>query len=212
MSITNFVQPARFAGAWLVLAGLTTTFGLQLSAQLRQFRTENNWLHSSVSKRPRRSRDAKMKTPVNCHRNNHGNFESQAEMRSDCYEKIVRCGGDTLCFSVPVGVRGLLGPRPVRTRVNVGALFRPAHRRRRWYALLSRIPVAQPRDRGCWLRLPDSPAMAAADCPDHRGGGLACVRRNGLVRCPWRGNPICGTRFDVRGHQPCLGSPVAPRP
>jgi hypothetical protein len=39
MSITNFAYSARFAGAWLVLAALTTTLGLQLLAQLRDFRT-----------------------------------------------------------------------------------------------------------------------------------------------------------------------------
>jgi hypothetical protein len=39
MSITNFAYPARCAGAWLVLAALTGSFGLQLLAQLREFRT-----------------------------------------------------------------------------------------------------------------------------------------------------------------------------
>jgi hypothetical protein len=39
MSITNFAYSARFAGAWLVLAALTVTLGLQLLAQLREFRT-----------------------------------------------------------------------------------------------------------------------------------------------------------------------------
>jgi hypothetical protein len=39
MSITNFAYAARFAGAWLVPAALTTTLGLQLLAQLRDFRT-----------------------------------------------------------------------------------------------------------------------------------------------------------------------------
>ena len=39
MSITNFAYSARCAGAWLVLAVLTGSFGLQLSAQLREFRT-----------------------------------------------------------------------------------------------------------------------------------------------------------------------------
>jgi transcriptional regulator with XRE-family HTH domain len=74
------------------------------------------------------------------------------------------------------------------------------------------IPVAQPRDRGCWLGLLDSPAMAAAGCRDYRSDGLARVRRNGFVPCAWRGNAARGTRFDVRGHRPCFGSPVAPRP
>jgi hypothetical protein len=39
MSITNFAYSARCAGAWLVLAVLTGSFGLQLLAQLREFRT-----------------------------------------------------------------------------------------------------------------------------------------------------------------------------
>jgi hypothetical protein len=60
-----------------------------------------------------------------------------SDIRSNYYEKIVGCGGGPVCLSVPVDVRGLLCPRPVRARVNVGALFRPARRRRRWHALLS---------------------------------------------------------------------------
>jgi hypothetical protein len=39
MSITNFAYSARGAGAWLVLAVLTSSFGLQLLAQLRELRT-----------------------------------------------------------------------------------------------------------------------------------------------------------------------------
>jgi hypothetical protein len=39
MSATNFAHSARFAGAWLVLATLTIALGLQLLAQLREFRT-----------------------------------------------------------------------------------------------------------------------------------------------------------------------------
>jgi hypothetical protein len=39
MSITNFAYSARCAGAWLVLAALTGSFGLQLLlAQLGEFR------------------------------------------------------------------------------------------------------------------------------------------------------------------------------
>ena len=39
MSITNFANSARLAGAWLVLAALTVSLGLQLSAQLREYWT-----------------------------------------------------------------------------------------------------------------------------------------------------------------------------
>jgi hypothetical protein len=39
MSITNFAHSARCAGAWLVLAALTVTLGLQLLAQFHEFRT-----------------------------------------------------------------------------------------------------------------------------------------------------------------------------
>ena len=39
MSVTNFAYAARCAGAWLVLAALTGSFGLPLLAQPRDFRT-----------------------------------------------------------------------------------------------------------------------------------------------------------------------------
>jgi len=39
MSIGKLAYPARFAGAWLALAALTGTVGLQLLSQLREFRT-----------------------------------------------------------------------------------------------------------------------------------------------------------------------------
>ena len=51
--MTNFAYSARFAGAWLVLAALTVTLGLQLLAQLREFRTVIRWPQRSVSKRHR---------------------------------------------------------------------------------------------------------------------------------------------------------------
>ncbi len=37
MRLTNLACSARFAGAWLVLAALTITLGLQLLAQLSEF-------------------------------------------------------------------------------------------------------------------------------------------------------------------------------
>lgn len=39
MSSTTLAHSARFAAAWLVLAALTVTLGLQLVAQLREFGT-----------------------------------------------------------------------------------------------------------------------------------------------------------------------------
>jgi hypothetical protein len=39
MSAANFAHSAALAGAWLVLAALTVTLSLQLSAQLRELRT-----------------------------------------------------------------------------------------------------------------------------------------------------------------------------
>jgi hypothetical protein len=132
-------------------------------------------------------------------------------IRSNCYEKIAAAAAVQyvalflLMFAV-YSARGLFAPELMSARffglptVDIdGTLY--------YRVYLSRnlaIVVAG------FIFL-DSPAMAAAGCPDHRDDGLARVRRNGFVRCAWRGNPLCGTRFDVRGHKPCLGSPVAPR-
>jgi hypothetical protein len=42
MSTANFAHAARFAGAWLVLAALTITLGLQLLAPLREFQSTSS--------------------------------------------------------------------------------------------------------------------------------------------------------------------------
>jgi hypothetical protein len=39
MKFANIAYSARCAGAWLALAALTSSFGLQLLAQLGEFRT-----------------------------------------------------------------------------------------------------------------------------------------------------------------------------
>jgi hypothetical protein len=39
MSLPKFAYSARFAAAWLVLAVLTATLGLQILSQLREFGT-----------------------------------------------------------------------------------------------------------------------------------------------------------------------------
>jgi hypothetical protein len=65
MSITNLAYPARSAGAWLVLAALTVTLGLQLLAQLREFRTVGSLAAEiCIQATSGGPRDTKLKTPA----------------------------------------------------------------------------------------------------------------------------------------------------
>jgi hypothetical protein len=84
MSITNFAYSARCAGAWLVLAALTGSFGLQLLTQLREFRTVGSPAVEALYPKHigRSPRDTKLKTRANCHRNNHESFACRRRWRT----------------------------------------------------------------------------------------------------------------------------------
>ena len=65
MSITNFAHSARCTGAWLVLAALTVTLGLQLLAQLHEFRTVGSLAAEiCIQATSGGPRDTKLKTPA----------------------------------------------------------------------------------------------------------------------------------------------------